>query len=163
RVDQRLRTLLQVHVVSTAQTHQRVSRAMGQTEIQTVRAPRPAGETGAGARRPTRSEAVSPLGIGRVARRLVHGSGVRWELHAQFCESRGVRFPSATHLVVAAPTRGDIERVKLTISNWLAERGLEFNEEKTRIVHVENGVDFLGFHIRRYSDGKVLVTPQKEK
>lgn len=69
----------------------------------------------------------------------------------------------ADDFVVAAPTREDIERVKLTISNWLAERGLEFNEEKTRIVHVNDGFDFLGFHYRRLADGKVLVTPRKEK
>jgi hypothetical protein len=65
--------------------------------------------------------------------------------------------------VVVAPTREELEQVKLTISHWLTERGLEFNEEKTRIVHIDTGFDFLGFHVRRYADGKVLVTPQKRK
>jgi hypothetical protein len=34
---------------------------------------------------------------------------------------------------------------------WLAERGLTLSEEKTRIVHLTEGFDFLGFNIRHYS------------
>lgn len=41
---------------------------------------------------------------------------------------------------------------------WLAPRGLAFNEDKTHIVHVEQGFDFLGFNIRRYR-GKLLIKP----
>ena len=28
--------------------------------------------------------------------------------------------------------------------------GLAFNEDKTRIVHLDEGFDFLGFNLRRY-------------
>ena len=35
-----------------------------------------------------------------------------------------------------------------------------FNEEKTRIVHLDDGFDFLGFNIRRYR-GKLLIKPSK--
>ncbi|WP_078965936.1 group II intron maturase-specific domain-containing protein [Streptomyces aureocirculatus] len=40
-------------------------------------------------------------------------------------------------------------------------RGLTFNEEKTRVVHLAEGFDFLGTHIRKYADGAVLITPSK--
>jgi hypothetical protein len=48
------------------------------------------------------------------------------------------------------------------IQEWLAERGLEFNEDKTHIVHIDDGFNFLGFHLRRYK-GMLLPKPQKEK
>ena len=46
---------------------------------------------------------------------------------------------------------------------FLASRGLELSAAKTRIVHIDDGFDFLGFNIRRFSNGKLLVRPQKEK
>ena len=39
-------------------------------------------------------------------------------------------------------------------------RGLVFNEDKTRIVRLDDGVDFLGFSVRRYR-GKLLIKPGK--
>lgn len=48
----------------------------------------------------------------------------------------------------------------------LDELKLELNMEKTRVTHVNNGFDFLGFHVRRYVSGhdkpKLLVTPTEE-
>jgi RNA-directed DNA polymerase len=44
----------------------------------------------------------------------------------------------------------------------MLERGLEISEEKTRIVSMEEGFDFLSFNLRHYS-GKLLVKPQKQK
>jgi RNA-directed DNA polymerase len=43
---------------------------------------------------------------------------------------------------------------------WLAPKGLAFNEDKTRLVTLEEGFDFLGFNVRRYR-GKLLVKPSK--
>src|SRR5262249_1275248 len=52
---------------------------------------------------------------------------------------------------------------------WLAERGLSLSAEKTRIVHLTEGFDFLGFHIRRHvktrttkSGLKLLIKPSKK-
>jgi RNA-directed DNA polymerase len=39
-------------------------------------------------------------------------------------------------------------------------RGLTFNEDKTRIVTLDDGFDFLGFTVRRQSD-KLLIKPSK--
>ncbi len=68
----------------------------------------------------------------------------------------------ADDLIVCANTREDIEAIQLTIEEWLQPRGLTLHLEKTRIVHSDDGFNFLGFSIRRYR-GKCLVKPQKEK
>ena len=46
------------------------------------------------------------------------------------------------------------------LAEWLAPRGLRFNEDKTRVVCLDDGVDFLGFNVRRYR-GKLLIKPSK--
>ena len=51
-------------------------------------------------------------------------------------------------------------RVKPAVVGFLKERGLELSEEKTRITHIEDGFDFLGFNVRRYA-GKMLIKPSK--
>jgi RNA-directed DNA polymerase len=69
----------------------------------------------------------------------------------------------ADDLVVTAPTREILSTYvvpKLTV--FLAERGLKLSEAKTRIVHIDDGFDFLGFTVRRYR-GVVLTRPQKAK
>ena len=43
-------------------------------------------------------------------------------------------------------------------SGFLAERGLTLSPEKTRIVHIDQGFDFLGFNVRKYN-GKLLIKP----
>ncbi len=68
----------------------------------------------------------------------------------------------ADDLVATAKSREQIEELLPTVEAFLAERGLELNTEKTRIVHVNDGFNFLGFNVRSYK-GKCLVQPQKEK
>ena len=46
------------------------------------------------------------------------------------------------------------------IDKFLATRGLRLSSEKTRIVHIDDGFDFLGFFIRKYQ-GKYLSKPSK--
>jgi RNA-directed DNA polymerase len=43
----------------------------------------------------------------------------------------------------------------------LRPRGLELSAEKTRITHVEEGIDFLGQTLRRHWCDKVLLTPSR--
>jgi RNA-directed DNA polymerase len=50
--------------------------------------------------------------------------------------------------------------VKPRVVQFLKERGLELSEEKTRIVHIDEGFDFLGFNFRKYH-GKLLIKPAK--
>nr|WTB28929.1 group II intron reverse transcriptase/maturase [Streptomyces sp. NBC_00830] len=66
----------------------------------------------------------------------------------------------ADDLLALCHTRPQAEQVKARLSAWLAPRGLTFNEDKTRIIHLDEGCDFLGFNIRRYR-GKLLTKPSK--
>lgn len=68
----------------------------------------------------------------------------------------------ADDLVVTAKSKEQIEALVPLVENFLAERGLKLNMEKTRIVHVKDGFNFLGFNVRSYKD-KCIVKPQKEK
>ena len=65
----------------------------------------------------------------------------------------------ADDLVAICHSREQAEQVKARLAEWLAPRGLAFNEDKTRIVHVTEGFDFLGFNVRRYPNGKLLIMP----
>ena len=40
-------------------------------------------------------------------------------------------------------------------------RGLSLSPEKTKIVHIDEGFDFLGWNVRSY-DGKLLIKPAKK-
>lgn len=68
----------------------------------------------------------------------------------------------ADDFVVTAKDKQNLEDVLILIKQWLKERGLEISDEKTRIVHIDEGFNFLGFNIRQYK-GKLLIKPQKEK
>ena len=48
------------------------------------------------------------------------------------------------------------------IEEFLSVRGLMLSKEKTKITHIDEGFDFLGFNLRKY-DGKLLIKPSKEK
>ena len=70
----------------------------------------------------------------------------------------------ADDFVVTAPSREVLEAYVLPhLAEFLAGRGLELSAAKTRIVHIDDGLDFLGFTLRRFPNGKLLVRPQKEK
>jgi len=68
----------------------------------------------------------------------------------------------ADDMLVTAETKEDIEAIVPIIEDWLKQRGLELNQEKTRITQIKEGVDFLGFHIRQFK-GRCYTLPQKEK
>ncbi len=53
------------------------------------------------------------------------------------------------------------EKVLPTIKQFLAERGLQISEEKTRIVHITEGFDFLGQNTKKYGN-KVLTKPSEK-
>lgn len=54
------------------------------------------------------------------------------------------------------------EGVMPAISEFLKPRGLRLSPEKTKITHIEEGFDFLGFNIRKYK-GKFLTKPPKDR
>jgi RNA-directed DNA polymerase len=66
----------------------------------------------------------------------------------------------ADDLIALCHTRAQADQVKARLAEWLVPRGLAFNEDKTRVVHLDAGCDFLGFEIRRHHD-KLLIKPSK--
>src|SRR5919201_2048553 len=69
------------------------------------------------------------------------------------------RAPARPYLALGH-SREQAQQVKARLAAWLAPRGLVFNEDKTRIVPLDDGVDFLGFNVRRYR-GRLLIKPSK--
>ena len=67
----------------------------------------------------------------------------------------------ADDFVALCESREQAEEVKERLTPWLASRGLAFNEEKTHVVHLEGGVNFLGVNVRRYGK-KLLIKPSTE-
>jgi len=49
--------------------------------------------------------------------------------------------------------------VKPLVIAFLQERGLTLSPAKTTITHITTGFDFLGQHIRKYPNGKLLIKP----
>jgi RNA-directed DNA polymerase len=67
----------------------------------------------------------------------------------------------ADDMVALCHSQEQAEQVKAQLAEWLAPRGLAFNEDKTKIAHLETGgFDFLGFSVRRYNR-KLLIKPSK--
>jgi RNA-directed DNA polymerase len=51
--------------------------------------------------------------------------------------------------------------VKPAVEAFLADRGLQLSQEKTKITHIEEGFDFLGQNVRKYK-GKLLIKPARK-
>jgi RNA-directed DNA polymerase len=66
----------------------------------------------------------------------------------------------ADHFVVHCHTRQEALEVKARLAKWLTPRGLAFNEDKTNVVSLSEGYDFLGFNVRRYRR-KLLIKPSQ--
>jgi RNA-directed DNA polymerase len=54
-------------------------------------------------------------------------------------------------VVMIAGSHGDAEALKGEVTAVLAPMGLRLSEEKTRVCHIDEGFDFLGWHIQRRS------------
>jgi RNA-directed DNA polymerase len=53
------------------------------------------------------------------------------------------------------------ERARPWIEAFLAQRGLQLSPEKTKITHIDQGFDFLGWNFRKYS-GVLLIKPSRK-
>ncbi len=105
---------------------------------------------------------ISPLLLNIALHGLEEAAGVRYQtgIHAGAVRSGSPALTRyADDLVVCCHSRQQAEQVKAQLAGWLAVRGLAFNEAKTRIVHLREGFGFLGFSLRRYPNGKLLIKP----
>ncbi|GAC1425069.1 MAG: hypothetical protein NVSMB6_25770 [Burkholderiaceae bacterium] len=59
-----------------------------------------------------------------------------------------------------------VEEIKPLVREFLADRGLELSEEKTKVTHISEGFDFLSQNVRKYRAGKpnarLLIKPSKK-
>ena len=68
----------------------------------------------------------------------------------------------ADDFIVTAHSKELLEQVvKPAIELFLSERGIQLSEEKTKITHIDDGFDFLGFNVRKYND-KLLIKPSRK-
>ena len=105
---------------------------------------------------------LSPLLLNIALHGLEEAAGVRYRTGVHAGDVRDgcpalTRY--ADNLVVCCHSRQQAEQVKARLAGWLEPRGLAFNEAKTRIVPLSEGFDFLGFNLRRYPNGKLLIKP----
>ncbi len=107
---------------------------------------------------------ISPLLLNVALHGLEEAAGVRYYQTGNYAGQSKPGSPMlvryADDMLALCHSREQAEQVKQQLGVWLAPRGLTFNEDKTRIVHLDEGLDFLGFSIRRYS-GKLLIKPSK--
>jgi RNA-directed DNA polymerase len=86
------------------------------------------------------------IGISKLARRTAKLNVIRY----------------ADDFVVTCASKEVLESCVLpAIRRFMADRGLELSEEKTRITHITEGFDFLGQNVRKYG-GKLLIKPAKK-
>jgi RNA-directed DNA polymerase len=90
------------------------------------------------------------------AKRRKHGQG-NWKL---------IRYADDFVLMVSGD-RHHAEALREEVTAVLAPLGLRLSPEKTRVVHIDEGFDFLGFHIRRMrkrgtSKHYVYTTPSRK-
>lgn len=106
---------------------------------------------------------ISPLLMNVALHGLEEAAGVRYQTTG--ANAGDVRPYSpvlvryADDLVVCCHTQRQAQQVKAKLAEWLTPRGLTFNEDKTKIVHLAEGFDFLGVNVRRYRNGKLLIKP----
>src|SRR3954464_9880311 len=61
------------------------------------------------------------------------------EVQVRFCESRGVKLPPATHLLVHCTTRAQAQVVLAGIEQRLRDLGMAVHPDKTKIVYCRDG------------------------
>jgi RNA-directed DNA polymerase len=108
---------------------------------------------------------ISPVLLNVALHGMEQAAGVRYRtvgVHAdRVVPGSPVLVRYADDLVVMCESREQVGQVKTRLAAWLAPRGLAFNEDKTRVVRLEEGFDFLWMNIRRYRNGKLLIKPSK--
>jgi len=111
---------------------------------------------------------ISPLLANIALHGMEEALGVKHDSQGHIRGPRAVvRY--ADDFVVFCESKEDAEQVEISLKEWLSKRGLSLSQEKTRITHLTEGFDFLGFNIRHYktpqtskSGYKLLIKPSKE-
>ena len=90
---------------------------------------------------------------------------------AKGCRKRSVRrliVRYADDFVVFCDSEADAQQTQADLQRFLSVRGLQLSEEKTQIVHLSEGFEFLGFNVRHYpsrttrTGWKLLIKPARK-
>jgi RNA-directed DNA polymerase len=111
---------------------------------------------------------ISPLLMNIALHGMEEALGVRYDGRGQIKGSRAlVRY--ADDWVLLCESEEDAQDARRQAQGWLLKRGLRLSKGKTRIAHLSEGFDFLGFNVRHYpapktarSGYKLLIKPSKE-
>jgi len=107
---------------------------------------------------------ISPLLLNVALHGLEEAAGVRYRIAGETAgdlkRDSPVVIRYADDLVALCHSQEQALNVQARLAEWLAPRGLTFNQDKTRVVSLEEGFDFLGFNVRRYH-GKLLIKPSE--
>lgn len=110
---------------------------------------------------------ISPLLANIALNGLEKHLGVKYN---SIGESKGKRIlvRYTDDFVILCESKDDALKAQEIAEEWLKTRGLELSKEKTKIVHISEGFDFLGFNIRHYKVNntktgyKLLIKPSKK-
>jgi RNA-directed DNA polymerase len=106
---------------------------------------------------------ISPLLLNIALHGMEEAAGVRYRANGTNAGKTVPGGPAliryADDFVALCHSEDEARQVKTRLATWLTPRGLAFNEEKTRIVSLGEGFDFLGYNVRRYKDRKLLIKP----
>ncbi|MEO3863861.1 group II intron reverse transcriptase/maturase [Acrocarpospora sp. B8E8] len=107
---------------------------------------------------------ISPLLLNVALHGLEEAAGVRYHTNVRHAgetvQGSPILIRYADDFAVFCHSQEQARQVKARLTVWLAPRGLSFNQDKTQIVHLSQGFDFLGFNVRRYRL-KLLIKPSK--
>ncbi len=112
---------------------------------------------------------ISPL----LANIALHGMEAALGItrYAQGCVKKTVRrviVRYADDFVVFCDTKAEAEQAQADLQSFLSLRGLTLSEDKTQIVQLSEGFDFLGFNVRHYpashtpTGWKLLIKPAQK-
>ena len=114
---------------------------------------------------------VSPV----LANIALHGLEAALEIKYKVTNKGGVNLQSkrgmvrfADDIVVFCESKEDAEASQQILAESMKVRGLTLSSEKTKIVHLSEGFDFLGFNIRQYpasntkTGWKLLIKPSQK-
>ena len=86
---------------------------------------------------------------GALARVLTAGRWEPDESEGRFCESRAVQSRPAIHrCLLVSGTTDDAEALRREIAEVLSTMALRLSQVKTLVTHIDEGLDFLGWHIQ---------------
>jgi RNA-directed DNA polymerase len=105
------------------------------------------------------SPTLANLTLDGMERMLLERFGAKNSRTASKAKVNLIRY--ADDFIITGATKEVLEEVRKMIEVFLKDRGLTLSEEKTKIVHIEEGFDFLGWNVRKY-DGKLLIKPAKK-